>query len=231
MSESTKIFPFFANTGWDPRITTDFNPPARGDVDDARAYGLASKMTEIHEFARTSKIDAQQRYQNQADKKRTTAPRFRPGDLVWFLSKKTRSVRPSRKLDHKREGRFKIMEDPNLKSPYAYRVDFPADIKLDPVRYISELEPAANDPYPGQVVLPPPPVEIDLEEEWEVEEGLDAKIKYRKLQYLIKWTGYDIPDWRDGKDVNGLQAIDIFHRRYPYKPGPLPDDEEGERDW
>ena len=60
---------------------------------------------------------------------------------------------------------------------------------------------------------------------------LDAKIRYRKLQYLIKWTGYDFPDWHDAKDVNGLQAIDIFYQRYPYKLGPLPDDEEGEQDW
>ena len=62
-------------------------------------------------------IDAQPRYQDQADKQRTTAPRFRPGDLVWFLSKNTCSVRPSRKLDHKLEGHFKIMEDPKLKTP------------------------------------------------------------------------------------------------------------------
>ena len=39
----------------------------------------------------------------------------------------------------------------------------------------------------------------------------DAKIRYWKLQYLIKLTGYDIPDWWDVKDVNRLQAIDIFH--------------------
>ena len=197
MSESTKISPFFANTGWDPRITTDLNQPARGDVDDARAHRLASKMAEIHEFARTSMIDAQLRYQDQADNQRTTAPRFRLGDLVWFLSKNMRSVRLSRKLDHKREGPFRIMEDPNLKTPYPYKVEFPADIRVHPVRHISELEPAADGSYPGQVALPPPQVEIEGEEEWEVEEVLDAKIRYRKLQYLIKWTDYDIPDWCD----------------------------------
>ena len=60
---------------------------------------------------------------------------------------------------------------------------------------------------------------------------LDAKITYRKLQYLIKWTGYDIPDWCDTNNINGLQAINIFYRRYPHKPGPLPDDKEGEQDW
>ena len=60
---------------------------------------------------------------------------------------------------------------------------------------------------------------------------LEAKIRYRKLQYLIKWTGYDIPDWQDATDVDRLQAIDIFHWRYPYKPGPLPDDKDEEHDW
>ena len=141
-----------------------------------------------------------------------------------------RSVRPSRKLDHKREGPFRIMEAPNLKTPYAYRVDFPADIKVHLVRHISELKPAANNPYPGQIIPPLPLVEIDGEEEWEVEEVLDAKIRYRKLQSLIKWTGYDIPDWGDAKDVDGLLAIDIFHRRYLHKPGPLPNDEDEEHD-
>ena len=58
VSESTKVSPFFANTGWDPRITTDLNPPARGDIENARAHRLASRMAEIHEFARTSMIDA-----------------------------------------------------------------------------------------------------------------------------------------------------------------------------
>ena len=103
-----------------------------------------------------------------------------------MLSKNTRSVRPSWKLDHKCEGPFSIMEDPNLKTPYAYRVDFPADIKVHPVRHVFELKPAANDPYPGQIIPSSLPVKIDGEDEWEVKEVVDAKIRYRKLQYLIK---------------------------------------------
>ena len=57
-------------------------------------------------------------------------------------------------------------------------MDFPADIKVHPVRHISDLEPAANDPYPSHIASPLPPVEIDGEEEWEVEEVLDVKIRY-----------------------------------------------------
>ena len=83
------------------------------------------------------------------------------------------------------------MADPNLKTPYAYHLKFPPDIKVHPVRHISKLEPAATNPFPGRTIEPPPPVVIAGEEEWEVEEVLNSRLKYEKLQYLIKWTGYD----------------------------------------
>ena len=183
-------------------------------------------MADIHEFARVNMVDAQQRYQDQADKHREPAPRFKPGDMVWFLTKNTRSTRLSQKLDHNREGRFEIQEDSKLKTTYAYRLKFPPGIRVHPVRHISELEPTATDTYPGQVIAPPPPVQINGDEVWEVEEILESRIRNGKLQYLVKWTGYDRPDWQDANIVNGLQAIDIFHKRYPDSPGPLPEDED-----
>jgi hypothetical protein len=69
-------------------------------------------------------------------------------------------------------------------------------------------------------------VEVDGEQEWEVEDILDSRWRYQKLQYLIKWKGYDDPSWEDARMVNRLEAIDLFHDRYPDKPGPLPEDEE-----
>ena len=146
--------------------------------------------------------------------------------MVWFLIKNTRSTRPSQKLDHKREGPFEILEDSKLKTAYAYRLKFPPGIRVHPVWHISKLKPAATDPYPGQVIASPPHVRINGDEEWEVEEILESRIRYGKLQYLVKWTGYDRQDWQDANIVNGLQAIDIFHMRYPESPGPLPEDED-----
>ena len=161
-------------------------------------------MAEIHETMRTNLVDATQWYQDQADKSREPAPRFQPADKVWFVTRNTRSARPSRGLDYKREGPFEVVADPHLKTPYAYRLKFPPDIKVHPVRHISELEAAATDPYPGQTIVPPTPVVIAGGEEWEVDEVLNSRLRYGKLQYLIKWTGYDRPDWQDATNVNGL---------------------------
>jgi hypothetical protein len=42
-----------------------------------------------------------------------------------------------------------------------------------------------------------------------------------QLQYLIQWTGYDSLTWEPAMFVDGLQAVEEFHQRYPTKPGPL----------
>ena len=34
-----------------------------------------------------------------------------------------------------------------------------------------------------------------------------------QLQYLIRWTGYDVLTWEPAKFVDGLQAVDEFHQR------------------
>jgi len=53
-------------------------------------------------------------------------------------------------------------------------------------------------------------------------------MKHRRLEYLVKWAGYEEPTWELARDVNRLQAVDEFHGKYPGKPGPLPENLEEE---
>jgi len=89
------------------------------------------------------------------------------------------------------------------------------------VFHISLLEPAAEDPLPGQQQPVLPPVEIDGEQEWFVDCILNSRMYRRRLQYLVKWTGFDQPDWEPAENVNELEAVTLFHQQYPDKPGPL----------
>ena len=91
------------------------------------------------------------------------------------------------------------------------------------MQHVSLLDPAYSNPLPGQPNPPPPPVIVDGEEEHYVEEILDARIFRRKLQYLAKFVGDDRPEWKAAEEVNELEAVDVFHERYPDKPGPLPE--------
>jgi hypothetical protein len=66
-------------------------------------------------------------------------------------------------------------------------------MKYHNVHHVLLLEPAANDLYPGQLPEPPPLVAIDGEDEYLIEEILDSRMHRHKLQYLVKWIGYDMP--------------------------------------
>jgi hypothetical protein len=60
-------------------------------------------------------------------------------------------------------------------------------------------------------------VEIDTEEQYFIEAVLDLRIHQWKLQYLIKWVGYDKPDWEPAKLHSEREAMDKFHQKYPNK--------------
>ncbi len=82
------------------------------------------------------------------------------------------------------------------------------------------LRKASKDPLTNQVNEPPPPVIINNEEEWEVEDILDARSHQGKLQYRVKWIGWDEDrEWYDATGFeNSPEIIEDFHSRYPNKP-------------
>ena len=64
---------------------------------------------------------------------------------------------------------------------------------------------------------PPPPLEVDGEEEFEVEEVLGSRMYRRKLQYLVKWQGYGIEhnEWIPYQDMHSDRLIKEFHKKNP----------------
>ena len=56
-------------------------------------------------------------------------------------------------------------------------------MKIHNVFHVRLLEPAASNPFPGQIIPPAPPVEVGREEEWEVTDVLPAhQAKHRGCQ-------------------------------------------------
>jgi hypothetical protein len=157
-----------------------------------------------------------------ADKHRSAPPAFSVGDHVWLNRRNIQTTRPSSKLDYKRLGRFRIIKKV---SSHAYKLDLPDSMRVHPVFHVSLLEPASADPLPSQLASQPepPPVIIDDQQEWEVEEILDSRRfgKNRLLKYFVRWVGYDHPSWQPASDLEHSPLIlERFHKLYPRKPGP-----------
>ena len=84
-----------------------------------------------------------------------------------------------------------------------------------------KLFPAPDDPIPGRCLrLPPPPVLVNDEEQYEVEEILDSCLFRQKLQFKVKWKGYGLEDvsWEPQENVQALRLVWDFYQRHPNAP-------------
>ena len=58
------------------------------------------------------------------------------------------------------------------------------------------------------------------EEEYEVEDILNSQVWYRRLEYFVKWKGYNVGhnSWIPHYDIHAPDLIAGFHRRNPGAP-------------
>jgi len=122
------------------------------------------------------------RYYN---RKRTPAPVYKPGDQVYLDVSDIKTTCLSPKLSHRRLGPFEIEHQVGL---LAYRLKLPHRMRqLYPVFNVVKLSAAPEDPILGRKLQAPlPPIIVDREEEWEVEEILDSHWHQRRFQFLVK---------------------------------------------
>ena len=75
----------------------------------------------------------------------------------------------------------------------SYKLDLPKSLRIHPIVHVSSLEPNYEDNF-NRITPSPHPIIIKDEEEYEVEEILDKRKHYSKIQYLIKWKGYPLSE-------------------------------------
>ncbi|KAM4062448.1 integrase core domain-containing protein [Hirsutella rhossiliensis] len=239
VSDSTGMSPFFANTGYHPRMS--FGPPraiplaASKDLAERCNEGneFVAKMQEITDLLRTNLLSAQASQEQFANANRSPAPAYRVGDMVLLSTRNIDSARPIPKLDHKFIGPFRIER---VLNPHSYQLKLPHE--LDSIHnsfHTNLLRPSPNDPLPGQYNTPPPPITLDAKGEklWAIEEILDSKrTKQKGFQYHILWRGFDLEQatWEPLHNVvNAHIAIKEFEKHNKNKPRPTKQEAQNAR--
>ncbi len=170
------------------------------------------------EFACGNLANSQLQQRAQADRYHHNV-NFEVRDKVFVTNQNWDTGRPSRKLGHQAEGPFKIV----AKVENAFKLEVPPGMNVHPVFSPDKLRLATRmKPLPGQVVDPSPPVIINGDQEWEVRQILDSRLRWKKLYYRVKWLGHDPdPQWYPAENFrHAPQRLKEFHDRYPNKPGP-----------
>ena len=222
-STTTGVSPFFANKGYHPDLTVNSNV----GLSSTQAQEYTSNLEELHEFLHSEMALVQKCYQGPADAKRSTPPDFKIGDEVYVKAKYLRSTHPSKKLSNKNLGPFTIIARPGT---HSFTLRLPDTMKsMHPVFHVSQLETSQQSNIPNCIQPPPPPIEVDGEVEYEVEEILDSKIDKRRrhcqLLYLVRWAGYAGTDeetsWLLATELDhASELVTGYHLKYPNKPGP-----------
>ena len=210
--ESTKHTPFFANYGTNPEYQA-IRHLIQGRITSGE------DMSQLHDTLQAEMTEAQIRHKEYYDAQRKPDPNLQQGDMVGLLPRNIRTTRPCKKLDYKKIQSFKILARIGTS---AYKLDLPATMRIHNTFHISLLEHYNDNKLPSQLSEPPPPILIEGEPEYELEEIVDSRLHYNKLQYGAKWTGYE-PEhdktWYPADNFgNANLAKRNFHSGYPNKP-------------
>lgn len=209
-SSTTGNTPFFLWYGEHP--TMEAGEPREEKVPVAEELAKSIKDASLEAKAMINM--ARERYKEQADKSRLPDPEFAVGEKVWLSGKHLNSDRPSKKLDWKYYGPYKVIERIGRR---AYKLELPRTVKVHPVFHVSLLEKQAPDNFDREP-QPIPPVIIEGEEEWEVEKILASRKHRNKRQFKIRWKGFQIDQdsWESESNVEHAQElIDEFYNQNP----------------
>jgi len=170
--ETMKNTAFFANYGINPEY----------EIIGHLIQGKQKKpeeMTHLHESLRNEMVAAQLRQKEYYDLHRKPDPNLEAGDVVWLLPRNIKTTRPSKKLDSKKIGPFKILR---MIGTSAYKLALPPSMAIHNTFHISLLEPYQDNRFPSWIKEPPAPIQIEGEDEYELDEIIDSRLHYNKLQ-------------------------------------------------
>ena len=206
-NETTKTSPYQTLMGFNP--AADWRPI---NASVPAPITRLEQWTKARQVAYVQMKMAQERWA----KAKKEGRKFQTGDLVWLEGRNLKTDQPTSKLAAKRHGPFPVAQ---VLSPVTYRLTLPEQWKIHPVFHVDLLTPYRETAFHGDNYTRPPPDLINDEEEYEVEQVLDSRVRgrNRKVQYLVKWVGYPDSDnqWLDADQLTADDAIKEFQQRHP----------------
>jgi len=213
-NEKLGMSPFKANYGYNPAMNTI----QEGGLEAPASTELAQKIVDTQREMKKELDFLQNRMAHYYNKKRLSAPILKEGDKVYLTRRYIKTDRPNDKLDWKRFGPFKIEKK---LSDVTYKLSLPLTMRIHPVFHISLLEPAPTNVRINTSQQASPEFE---QGEYEVEDILNQRIHNGRIEYLVKWKGYDDAEntWEPKSHFPNKTMLNQYHRRKQETPPKMP---------
>ena len=145
-------------------------------------------------------------------------------DLKWQMK-----GRRSEKLTEHFVGPYKVK---GIVSSNAIELELPNSIKIHPVVNVSRVR-LYKSQVKGQKKIPPKPVIIEGEEEFEVEKILNKRMVRGKEKFLVRWKGYMAGEdtWENRENLeNAKELVEEFEREHREEAEELRQQEQEEEE-
>jgi len=202
--------PFKTNYGREPRMGFDIRKKRKNE----KAEEFVREMKERHEEARVALVKLQEEMKKQANRNRKEVEEYRVGDKILisikdFLMELIK--RTKKKLTEKFIGPYVVRK---IMSENAIKLELPASLRIHLVVNVRRIV-KYREQVEEQKKIPPPPVKVAGEKEYEVEEILDRQERRGKTKYLVKWKGYTAEEntWEGLENLkNAREKIEEFEK-------------------
>jgi len=216
---TTKLTPFFAAYQQHPQNNFKHSEEADPESNNPEAVKMVETLKAMRSAMRENMEAAQRRmvkYFNQ--KVAEKEPTFKVGDWVMVNAKNIKTRRPTKKLDYKLRGKFRIKRPIGTN---AYELELPPSTgKIHPVFQISLLEPYDLNNISGRRSRTPPPVDLE-ETEYHVQKIRTSELRKGRVWYLVSWKGYGRDDdtWELYENLreHAAEIVLKFHQDNPRK--------------
>ena len=211
------LSPFFLTHGYHAEPVAQIHIPSKIKLSspEKRADNFVKRILDAQEYAQAAMASAQQRMEVSANKKREPQISYKKGDLVWLKLKNIQTPQLSKKLSWV-NAKYRVIK---VVSPHVVELDVPSGIW--PKFHVELLKRDPQNPLPSQISKdkqPPPLVNSDGMEEQYVERIIRAEKRRRGRGHhrllLVKWKGFEEPNWEPRENLENTEALDIFEAKY-----------------
>lgn len=216
-SSASGMSPFECSLGYQPPLF----PEQEKEVAVSSVQHLFRRCRRMWREARAALLRSSATNKRMADRRRTQAPSYLPGQSVLLSTANLNLRTESRKLSPRFIGPFEVVRVVN---PVAVQLRLPRTMRVHPVFHVSQLKPLSTSPLQPTAPSPPRPRVIDGHPTWTIRRLMDVRRRGRGLQYLVDWRGFGPQErsWEPASNILDKDMVRDFHRRYPDKPGGAP---------
>ncbi|XP_028428663.1 uncharacterized protein LOC114552216 [Perca flavescens] len=213
-NSSSGLSPFLCALGYQPPLF----PSQERELAVPSVQSHMRRCFKVWRKARVALSRASSYMQRQANRHRSQAPVYSPGQEVWLKSRDLPLKVESKKMKPRFIGPFKVV---SIVNPCAVKLQLPASLRVHPTFHVSQIKPGSVSPLCPPSRSPLPPRVVGGGPVYSVRRLLDVRRRGRGLQYLVDWEGYGPEErsWIPRSFIVDPALVRDFHHLHSGLPG------------